>query len=445
MRKPIPSDEDFGVNTLDPLAVGTAMDISSPGPALRLIREFIPILTRLAAAVVSFGALAIAGRALGPAEFGVLSTLLLGSRLVAAASTRGAGPQILAGLGASNLSGSMKQVLARSTSLALPLGAAIGASVSVAYDGSLVSSALLGGLGAASSASAAVVLLAGERLKHLGHANVAICGEFLPLSTVVAGLSLIFVSTESETAPLYVPALILTTAWIASATTQLVSLKRSRFRGLPLVERSSLKQSWIAASTAISASAPLMVVLAIAIASGPETAGVSNAVLRLVSPSMIVLAGAAAVAMPTIGSNLQRNPVEAKRVYRKYQFLVAALTVPYQLLLFAFPEALAAVFGAQFDASTSLRIIVAGQLINGITGLSLETAQVLPDGARVDVLGVLTSAVLASVLASWAVAADELSAENAIFGVFAIAISTRSLLAVFVVQRSLGHSVPVPR
>ena len=402
----------------------------------------IALATRLIAALCQFGALVVLANRVGAESFGVASIAILGARLISAVAGKGLAPLVLAGRGIAVSSTSVGQLIDSRKSASAIWGLGFGVAVAVVFDFWLPIGILAVIVISVTSVATTRLVLFVESIKQLERPVIAISTEFFPSTIAISVAALVAPMLVSDSASYEALAIL---AFYASGQVLSALLAARLQSGLvtpeaagPGQEDASLPQAPILASTVLSLFLP---VAALAGARGlfdGQAAGQVSAVLRLLSPSMIVLAGVAATEMPHLGRLLANGSTEALSQFIRAQRVVFALVAPYQIGLLVYPGAAQFIFGSEYaDVATAVQILAVGQLINCATGLSVETTQVLEGGARADAATGFGAAVVFLPI-TWVLASTlGLGGAEAVCLWFSGVLSVRSLVAWVFARRGL--------
>lgn len=414
---------------------------SSAANGARAGRAVATVCVRVGLAVLQFLSLLALARVVSPGTFGTVTFLLLSARLVAVIGAGGRGPQIVRQFAAKVRPGHdrLRSEIVRSARAALLPAVIVAALAWVLFAGdepieraAFLSFAFFVGAMGFSSAYPAL-----EALKGMGRARLSFTLEILPtvVSVMVAWAVVRSLSAQLPVAVglvalgLVTPVVIV---WLWLKTEASPESVSEAGEGSPL-------NGSLFASTIISLAVPVSVQALAALFGGPADAGEIGAALRLMSPAMIVIAGLTGHELASVSRNvLDNNAAGVERAIRMTRIVAGALVVPYCVVFLAFPSLATTILGPAYsDIGTVVRLVAIAQIVNAVTGIVVETTQLLPGGARSDVRVVsgvfLVSLVVAAGL--WGIVGRPAAESAAV--IFACVISVRSVSA----SRQVRHQI----
>ncbi|MEM7323411.1 MAG: hypothetical protein AAF531_10035 [Actinomycetota bacterium] len=300
-------------------------------------------------------------------------------------------------------------------------------------------------------------MLVAEHLKGTLRVNRAILLEFAPLSLAFGALAAAagfgWTPSASAVAVAFVGSQLIAVlaaapvVWAGAASRILVDgpgpLAGPGGQPGPVVDPRS-PRSALTFSTVFTLALPLVVISLVSILGSPTDAGRLAAVIRLLSPTTIVVAAAAASFVPRIVIDRERHhgdrPFDRSPV-RWSVASVAMLTVPYSLILFINPGLLETLLGDQYAGlHTALRIVAIGQMCRGLAGVAVELGQVSGHAAA-DARAVLVGAAVG--VAAWPLLATTVSVTAAGAFLFSCLVASRSFRMFVVSYLRVPKAVPV--
>ena len=401
-----------------------------PRPKMNGVNALGPAATRVPLAIAQFVAFAAVARAVGELAFGLVVFTQTAARLAAALCMRGGGPLMLQRFAREPIDVARKALRSevRSSSIAIPVFVVVLVALeSLIFKLSIPQIGLLTGLVLVFLAAAIATRLGSESVKGLGRPTRAQLWEFLPGPIALLSIAW-FLRSPSAWSGLAVLAVLVGAQLVSAIGLLFIEAKAHRVtraanEDLAKPAKAGNSRLHLSVSTVVTLALPLAALGAAAAVGDGEAVGRLSACLRLLAPATIVISGIAAALLPRIARDEGPKPLRVSWV------LVAGLSIPYSLVLLAFPQIAEVIFGPEFSGLENVvRVLAIAQLLNGATGIGVEVLQIT-GRVRAESRVVITAAFAATiaVVIAWSAGGVDAPLLGALF--FAAVLGSRSLAA----------------